>query len=469
MVRWIRVTALTMTEPLVRVAGRLAVVLAGADPVAAHVGGLSGSTEGGVVPSWLTIATGGVLVGVSFLFTSFVTNHDAIRRVNEREVRLPGFPAAGSVLRWLAGLAGVAVLALVLVTGFVGPRTPTANFAILAVWSGWWAGYAMSVYLLGNAWPALNPWRTLADLLPRWSDRSYPERLGAWPAVVGLLGLVFVEVVSPLAADAGLLAGLVLGYTVVTLAGATRYGVDDWFAKVDPVARVFRVYGRVAPVRRTQDGIEFGLPVTGLTDYRLPDRADETAFVVALLWATTYDGLVTTSAWAAVTRTVVGWGVPPLLVYLTTMVGGFAAFYGAYRYAARKARDTGDTYVTGRFIERWFAPSLVPIAVGYHLAHYLSYFITLAPLLAAAVANPFAAPADPVVLALPGWFGVVQLGFVFVGHLFAVWVAHSLAFELFPGVLKPIRSQYPFVVAMMLYTMVSMWVVAQPFTQPPYT
>lgn len=462
-------TALASLEPLTGVVHRLATRLAGADPVVGHVGGLSGSAEVGVVPSWLTIGTGGVLVGVSFLITSFATNHDTIRRINGRGVRLPGLPAAGSVLRGLAALAGVAVLALVLVTGYVGPRTPTANFAILAVWGGWWAGYAMSVYLLGNSWPALNPWRSLAALLPRWSDRSYPERLGAWPAVVGLLGLVLVEVVSPLAADAGLLATLVLGYTVVTLLGATAFGVDDWFATVDPVSRVFRIYGRVAPIRRTESGLEFGLPVTGLADYRLPDRPGETAFVVALLWATTFDGLVTTRAWAAVTRAVVGAGVPPLLVYLGTMVGGFAAFYGVYRYASRAVRDTADTYVTGRFIERWFAPSLVPIAVGYHMAHYLSYVLTLAPVLAAAVANPFAAPADPTVLTLPGWFGVVQLGFVFVGHLFAVWVAHSLAFDLFPGVLKPIRSQYPFVVAMILYTMVSMWVVAQPFTPPPYT
>lgn len=441
----------------------------GVGRVAAHVGGLSGSVETGTVPSWLTIGTGGVLVGVSFLFTSFVTDHERIRRINERGLSLPT-PAGGRAVAVLAARAvGLVVLGLVVATGFVGPRAPVSNFAILLVWGGWWAGYAMSVYLLGNTWPAVDPWRTLAAALPERRTRPYPDRLGAWPAVAGLLGLVSIEVVSPLAADARLLAALVVGYSAATLAGAVVYGADAWFANADPISHVFRVYGRVAPVRRTDDGIEVGLPVTGLTDYRLADRAGETAFVVALLWATTFDGFVTTSVWAAAIEAIVAAGVPPLLGYLLTMAGGFGVFLGVYRLAARRSRETADSYVTARFIARWFGPSLVPIAVGYHLAHYLSYFLTLLPALAAAAASPFTAAADPVVLVLPGWFGVVQLGFVLLGHLLAVWVAHSLAFELFPGVLEPIRSQYAFVVAMIFYTTISLWVVAQPFSPPPYT
>lgn len=48
----------------------------------------------------------------------------------------------------------------------------------------------------------------------------------------------------------------------------------------------------------------------------------------------------------------------------------------------------------------------------------------------------------------------------------AVWVAHARSFELFPGRLQPIRSQYPFVVVMVGYTMSSLWSVAQPFASP---
>jgi hypothetical protein len=61
----------------------------------------------------------------------------------------------------------------------------------------------------------------------------------------------------------------------------------------------------------------------------------------------------------------------------------------------------------------------------------------------------------------------VQLVFVLAGHVFAIWVAHGLSFDLFPGRLQPIRSQYPFTTVMVLYTMTSMWIVAQPYAAPP--
>jgi hypothetical protein len=89
-------------------------------------------------------------------------------------------------------------------------------------------------------------------------------------------------------------------------------------------------------------------------------------------------------------------------------------------------------------------------------------------LLVRVVQQPFATPVWIQPIELPGWFATLQVLFVLVGHLLAVWVAHALAFELFPGKLKPIRSQYTFVVVMIAYTMTSVWIVTQPFGPPPY-
>ncbi|PSP97595.1 hypothetical protein BRC94_09880, partial [Halobacteriales archaeon QS_5_70_17] len=195
---------------------------------------------------------------------------------------------------------------------------------------------------------------------------------------------------------------------------------------------------------------------------------DGVAFVVALVWATTYDGLVGTPVWAGTVRALVGLGAPPLAVYLAAAVGGFAAFLGAYRGAARLARRTADSYVSARAIERRFAPALVPIAAGYHLAHFSGYLLTLAPALAATLAAPLSPPATVPALVLPGWFGNVQLAFVVLGHVLAVWVAHTVAFDTFVGRLQPIRSQYPYILVMTAYTMTSMWLLAQPYAELPY-
>jgi len=439
-----------------------------ASPASAHAGSLSGSYRSAAVPSWLLTMTGAAIIGASFLVTSLLTDHQLIQHLNRRSLPLPNTDTLRAVLARLAGAVGVLGLAFVLAVGFIGPATGEANAAVLSVWAGWWAGYTMSVYLLVDSWPALDPWRTIAGLAPVERLREYPERLGAWPAVGGLLVLVYVEVVSPVASAPRLLAGIVVIYTVVAVTGALAVGTEDWFGRVDPIAAVFRYYGRLAPIQRTDAGIRLRVPGTALTEATEPEGADGTAFIVALLWVTTFDGFVTTPAWRSLAGPVVDAGVPPLVVYAIAMVAGFGLFLAVYRIVSRWARRTADTYVTTGFIEGWFAPSLLPIAAGYHLAHFLGYFLSLGPALVAVLGRPFAAPTTVPVAVLPGWFGGLQLAFVVVGHLLAVWVAHALSFEAFTGRLQPLRSQYPFVLAMLLYTAVSMWIVSQPFLEPPY-
>ncbi len=439
-----------------------------AQPAAAHVGSLGGLMAPVAVPTWLTILTGGIIVGVSFMFTSLLTDHAAIRAINGWRLLLSPPAAVRRVLRITVQGLSVGVLLVVIASGFLGPQSSTSNFAILFVWAGWWAGYTMSVYLVGNTWGWCNPWQALASLAPRTGFRIYPARLGAWPSVVALLGLVWLEVISPVASDPQLLAAVIVGYSVLTLAGAVVYGADTWFEHVDPIARVFRCYGRIAPLQRTESGVAFKLPTAALAAQAGDLKPDDTAFIIALLWVTTYDGFISTPLWGDLLRPLVAAGVPPLAVYFATIVAGFALFLSVFRFAARRARRSGRTYITPRFIEGWFAPALLPIAAGYHLAHFLGFYITLSPALQTAALQPFSQPTDVLVLILPSWFSLVQLGFVLVGHLLAVWTAHALAFDLFPGKLKPIRSQYPFVVVMIFYTMTSLWILTQPFTTPPF-
>ena len=430
----------------------------------AHGGSLRGSSSSSLsVPLWLFLLTGGGVVSASFLLASFVTDRSFIRALHDWRRR-------GATLddRLVTATRAVGVLALaaVLVAGFVGPSEPRRNLAILVVWVGWWAGFTSTTYLFGNAWPALNPWRTMGDLLPT-LGADYPERLGAWPSVVGLLALVWLEVVSPLASDAELLASVVLVYTAITLAGTGVYGTDRWFGTVDPVARVFRYYGRIAPVRRTDSGIEVTLPGARLAETKLVTDVDEVAFVVALVWVTTYDGLVATGLWGDAVRPVVETGVPARAAYLVALLGGYALFLGVYWLAAAVSRRSADTYLTATAIARRFTPSLLPIAAGYHLAHYLDYFLALSPALLGALSAPLDPP-TAVRLVLPAWFGGLEMAFVLLGHLLAVWVAHTTAYRLFPGRLQAVRSQYALVVVMILYTMTSMWIVSQPPVDPPY-
>jgi len=436
----------------------------------AHGSALGGSRESVSVPTWLFLTTGGGAVGASFLLASLVTDRSLIEAVHATRGRAslpPGALVAAVRVLGMVGLAGV------LVVGFLGPAREASNAAVLFVWVGWWAGYTASTYLVAATWDALNPFRTLAAPLPTLS-LSYSDRLGAWPAVAGLLGLIWVEVVSPLASAPRLLALVVTGYGVLTVAGAIAFG-DTWFEQVDPVSRVFRYYGRLAPITRGDGDLSLRLPGAALSETTLVDGPDEVAFVVALLWGTTFDGLVATGGWAAVfepaVETVAGpLGAYPtaLAAYLLTLVGGFLVFLGVYRLAGRYSRRMAPTYLATATLVRRFAPPLLAIAAGYHLAHYLGYFLRLAPSLLASASAPFSLLRTVPVLALPGWFDAVPLLAVLLGHVVAIWAAHATAFDLFPGRLQAIRSQYPYIVVMVLYTMSSLWIVSQPTVSPPF-
>jgi hypothetical protein len=469
-----------------------------AAPAAAHVGSLGTVSGSGGVPTWYVLLVGGAAVGGSFLFTSLLTDHEGVRAVVEWRLPLPSSSAGARLLRPALALCGVAALVGVVAAGLLGPSDPFRNLAVLVVWAGWWAGFTALTYLVGDAWPAVNPFRALAAPLARLAGRSpagradredddrgpdrtdggtaveTPEgartttgedplvRVGPWASVAGLLALVYVEVTSPVAEAPRLLAGVVLAYAAASVIGAVAVGPGRWFGRVDPVSRLFSWYGRLAPVGRGGDGrLELRLPGSGLARGPVPRSP---AFVVALLWATTFDGLVSTAAWNAAAAPLVA-VAPARVVYAAVLLAGFAAFLGAYRLAARRARRSADTYLTGAALGRRFAPSLVPIAAGYHLAHFGSYLLALSPALVGVLLDPLSPP-QPTFVVIPGWFDGLRLLLVLGGHVVAVWVAHALALDLLPGRLRAVRSQYPLVAAMVAYTAVSLWIVSQPFAAP---
>lgn len=435
----------------------------GTPHAAAHAGSLRAVSELEPVPVWLVLLTGGGVIAVSFLLASLVTDRRDIHTFHALRQQLH---EPTTSLRWLARFLGVAGLIAVIGTGIAGPDAPSRNLAILVVWVGWWAGYPMTVYLIGNSWPALNPWRTLTEFLPE-PTRDYPAQFGTWPAVIGLIGLVWVEVITPVAENPPLLVVTILAYTVATLGGAALYGPQTWFSTADPIARVFAAYGQIAPIQRTPTGLELRMPGAALTA-STADGYDEIAFIIALLWVTTYDGLIATSGWARVIGPIIATGVPAIIVYLTALIFGFGFFLGIYRVAAQLARRTADSYVSRREIEARFAPSLLPIAAGYHFAHFFGYFLTLLPALATTLGHPLTGADTVPLVTLPSWFGVIGLIAVLLGHALAIWVAHATSFELFTGRLQPLRSQYPFIVIMIFYTMTSMWIVTQPYAAPPF-
>ena len=61
------------------------------------------------------------------------------------------------------------------------------------------------------------------------------------------------------------------------------------------------------------------------------------------------------------------------------------------------------------------------------------------------------------------WY--VQVVLIVLGHVIAVYLAHLRAGERFRTAQAVLLSQYPMLVLMVLYTMTSLWILAQPITR----
>ena len=89
--------------------------------------------------------------------------------------------------------------------GLNGTDQPNLNFAVTFVFVTFWLGMVVLSILLGDVFRAFNPWRAIArtagGLFRLIAGQAhspplrYPERLGRWPAVAGIVGFVWLELV----------------------------------------------------------------------------------------------------------------------------------------------------------------------------------------------------------------------------------------------------------------------------------
>ncbi|WP_265112230.1 hypothetical protein [Halosolutus halophilus] len=449
----------------------LATLTVGVGIVAASnvAAGLSQESGDVTVPTWLYIATGGGVIGASALMTMLVTDRAVIADYHDRTLGITTeqLLAAGSLVLGTIGLFGLALV--IIVAGLNPDVAGFASAAVLLTFVGARALLTTIAYTVGNPWPALNPWRRIALVLPNGLVADeYPRRLGSWPAVAALLVLVWLEIVAPLSSSPGALLLAVLGYSAFTIGGAVAFSPDSWFQRGDPLSTWFRLYGAVAPVQRTDDGLAVRFPGARLSDDDVITDVSAIAFVLVLVWELTYSGFIVTAPGVTTIGFLVDLGFPPAFVYLALLLAGFWLFWKVYWLAAERTRERAGTYISTRYLALRFAPALLAIAAGYHFAHYAGFTITLWPSLLETLAAPLNPPANPTQYRLTSWFGYVEIAGILIGHILAVWVAHTISFELFPGKLQAIRSQYPFIVVMIFFTMVSLYLVSLPTVNPPY-
>ena len=438
------------------------------------------------VPGWLFFYGAALVLVVSFVAFAVLWKEPRLERA-ERGRPLPHglqrvllSPALHAVTKTVSfGLLVVVGLAAIL-----GEPSAQQNLAPTFVFVVFWLGLVPVVALLGNVWPALNPWRAPADALAwawRRAGRSwepmgrYPERLGCWPAAFLLFAYTVYELAYTEPASPRSLALAIYLYSAITWYGMLWFGREEWTRSGEAFSVYFGLLSRVAPVA-ARDGdtgreVVVRLPLAGLASG--PSRPGSFAFVAVMLGSVAFDGLSRTPFWldrrfdvesAAGTqlgRDVVGVGFN--LGGLLLVIGLVALAY-AVAVAGARAFAHIERPLVGAFLA-----SLIPIALAYVVAHYFSLFVLQGQVAIRLASDPFGRNWDlfgtagftpDLTVLSPNVVWYVQVAALVLGHVAGLLVAHDRAVSLFHAAATAVRTQYAMLVLMVIYTVGGLWLLS---------
>jgi len=336
-------------------------------------------------------------------------------------------------------------------------------FGIFLVWL--WVGVVPASILLGPAFKAISPHRTLVELLARATGAdpedgiaSYPAPLGYWPAALGLLAFVWFELIYPFSTELGPVRLWLAAYFGVMLVGGAVFGTR-FFERADPFEVYSSLLARLSPWGVEPDAVSrrrllLRSPLANLD--ATVARPGLVAVVSVLLGSTAYDSFREAAFWVRWVQTS---DVSPTLVANLAMLGTILLVAGLFTAACMLTPVGGGT--DRRALPAAFAHAVVPIIAGYMVAHYATYWFERGQVTLAQVSDPFSDGAD--------WFGTAGLGVdywlsehpeflatlkvvaVVLGHVVGVVASHERAVGLLPR-RHQLTGQLSLLVVMVVFT-----------------
>ena len=427
------------------------------------------------LPLWLFVVGGAAVVLLSVLLV-LRRGTAPLAVVDAPDV----VPAGGG--HPVAGALAVLVTLAIGWTGVAGSQETSENIAPLFFWVGLWIVVPLTAGVLGDWSKPVNPFAALARLgsaarrpvLNRTSPLPWP--FGWWAAVVLFVLLVLGELVFNLRTTApSFVGGMLLGYSFACLVLGLLFG-DGFLQRGEVLSGLYDTWGRLGFFRHGAPGRR---GFAGGLDVPFEPRPGRVVFVLLLLVSINFDGLLSTPQWSSYERRTLGTdanGVELLrTVSLAVLVLAVLAVFTAFAVASARA---------GRVRQRPMAalafllPSLVPIAYGYLVAHYLQYVLTNGQLLFPLLGNP-GFEGWPIHLPAPfnddyevdrtllpnSFYWYLSVAVIVVVHVVAVVLANRRLASRTEDRGLARRSEYPWLVAMVAYTAFSLFLIAQPLTE----
>ncbi len=427
------------------------------------------------IPEWLFGWAAAIVLVISFVALAALWPKPRMEAGHSFKP-LPGGALIGSRgVEVLCGAIGVALLVVVMLAGYLGSGVALDNFAPTFILITFWVGLVFASAIFGDLFKAFSPWRAVGRLLPSKGLRPYPEKLGRWPAAVGLLVFTWIELASGWGEDPALLVTAALGYTILTLVAQVVYGVETWTRYGETFAVYFNLFSRISPFETRDRVVGVRPPLSGLP--QLEPASGTVALLSVMIGTVTFDGLTQGRLWKdtaiELTDVVTSLGVPitdaPKVVATIGLVAAVILVALFYRAGIAGAHSVGGD-ISAERLRAAFVHSLVPIAMVYVAAHYLTFLLFEGQAIRYLASDPFgqgwdlfgtaSAAIDYSLLSQNGaWYA--QVGFVVLGHVAALILAHDRALVLYDNAKLAVRSQYWMLAIMVGFTTLALWLLAQ--------
>ena len=455
------------------------------------------------LPVWLYAVAGGIVVLASAPAAAIAVRRNRGDWVGRADLYRP---LAHLRLGAIGTAVATALFFVAILGGFFGdPVSFALNPAPLLIWVDFWVGLGIVSALVANVWDFISPisaaGRDIERLLARAGvgARRYPDWLGAWPAVGLLLVWTWAELISTSADRGRSVAIAALIYFAAQLVGMALFGAEVWLARAELFTVLARTFSRVAPLelyvrkpvgscradRCPDEGERIGCPACWidapresrglrLRPYGAGVRREPPlgvgggAFVVTMLATVVYDGFRGTATFQRFYHYLVDRLDPSLsdesqavsTLTMLLVVWAFALAFLLVCALVSRLEEGGLAEIASRY-----APTLIPIAAAYFIAHYFLYLFYLGQLTPKVVLDPFER----------GWIGdyrpwtdvpgavvwYIQVGLIVLGHIIAVVEAHRVSLQVHGRPLRTLATQVPLVLLMVGYTYAGLWVLGQ--------
>jgi hypothetical protein len=442
------------------------------------------------IPEWLFGWGASVVLIVSFVGLSVAWREprfegDRWRPLSQRvSTVLLGLPA-----QIAAGALAVFLLGVTVWAGLYGTEAPDRNFAITFVFVTVWLGFVVASVLLGDVFRAFNPWRAIARaaaagfrLIAGQSSPptlTYPDRLGRWPAAVGLLAFLWFELVygesgfQTVGLTPRTVAIATLAYSAYTFVGMTLFGIEKWCERGETFSVYFGMFSRLAPFE-VRDGRIGRRPwFSGASGWGMVPGS--VALVLIAIGGTTFDGAqegLLSGAIADVFDLLFddGNGLDPVFALRITnslfMALSLAVVAGIYWAGVAGMGTTGSSSSGLRELGRRFAHGFIPIGLAYLFAHYFTLalwqgqaqftYLLSDPL--GEGSNLFGTASGGIDYGLIGaeavWY--VQVAALVIGHVAALAIGHDKALAEYRDIRRATESQYWMLALMVSFTVLGL-------------